>query len=254
MKRSLAYGLLLGIAAFLLFMVTLAPATLLTEPLRARLPGLSVQAVEGTAIAGAMVGVQWRGVRAERLLWRWQPLALLLARLEANLTVDDREAKLSGKAATGFSRQLRFSDLKGRLPLNWLTALAGVKNVPLEGIVELNLDDLRLDAAVQPVSAQGVIRLLNLRVLLGRPLVLGDYLLQFDSASKAGIQAKIKDNNAPLIVEGIATLSADGRYQLTGHAAIRDPANQPLRQALSLLGPPGSDGRWPLNFSGVLPR
>jgi general secretion pathway protein N len=253
MKRTLVYSLL-GIAAFLFFIATLAPATLLTEPLRTRLPGLSLQAVEGTAIAGAMVGAQWRDVRAERFLWRWRPLALLLGRLEANLNLEDSEAKLSGNAAMGFSRQLRFVDLTGQLPLNWVAALAGVKNSPLEGIVELNLADLSLNAAGQPLSAQGTIRLSKLRVNLGRPLVLGDYSLQVDSTSKVGIQAKIKDNNAPLLLDGIATLSTDGRYQLTGHAALRDPANQSLRQVLSLLGPPGNDGRWPLNFSGAVPR
>ena len=36
-------------------------------------------------------------------------------------------------------------------------------------------------------------------------------------------------------------------------AAARDASNPALRQALNLLGPPGGDGRWALNSSGVLP-
>ncbi len=45
----------------------------------------------------------------------------------------------------------------------------------------------------------------------------------------------------------------DGRYRFTGQAAIRDADNRALRQAMRLLGPPGNDGRWALNFSGALP-
>jgi hypothetical protein len=42
MKRGLGYGLL-GLAAFLLFLLLLAPATLLTDQIGARLAGFSAQ-------------------------------------------------------------------------------------------------------------------------------------------------------------------------------------------------------------------
>jgi len=55
-----------------------------------------------------------------------------------------------------------------------------------------------------------------------------------------------------LVLDGTLGLLPDGRYRFDGQAAVRDAANQSLRQAMSLLGPPGSDGRWTLNFSGAL--
>jgi Bacterial type II secretion system protein N. len=51
MKRILSYSLL-GLAAFLLFLLLLAPATLVSDWVGARLSGFSAQAVEGTATAG----------------------------------------------------------------------------------------------------------------------------------------------------------------------------------------------------------
>lgn len=251
MKRILGYSLL-GLVAFLLFLLLLAPATLVTDLLGARLSGFSVQAVEGTATEGAMLGARWRGARIERLTWHWRPLALLMGRLEFTLNVDDPEVKLTGNAAMGLNRQVRFRNLAGRLPLARLGPLAGSASPPLQGIAEFTLRELDLNTAGRPLAAYGVVYLLNLRATLGQPLNLGDFVAQLDSAGAEGIQGKIKDKDGPLSLEGTLNLLPDGRYRFNGQAAIRDAGNQTLRQTMNLLGPPGADGRWALNFSGVL--
>lgn len=251
MKRISGY-VLLGLTAFLLFLLLQAPATLLTDRIGTHLAGFSVQGTEGSVIEGAMQGVRWRGVRIERIAWRWLPLALFVGRLEFSLKTTDPEIKLTGHAAIGLNQLTRLRDLTSRLPLSRLGSLVGAVNLPFDGITELDLHELDLNAAGRPLAALGTVRMLNLRVNLGQPLNLGDYEIRFDSQDAKEIQGKIKDNNAPLAVEGTLNLSPDGRYRLAGHAALRDPGNRALQQAMSLLGPPGGDGRWPLNFSGIL--
>lgn len=252
MKALWGYSAL-GIVAFLVFLLLLAPATLVADQIGSRLAGFTVRGVEGRAIAGALSSVRWRDLSIGRLTWRWRPLALLEGRLGINLQTEDPEIKLAGNAALGLNRQITLGDLTGRLPLNRVSNLAAVGSLPLEGMVVLDLRNLALDATGRPTAAQGTIRLLNLRVNLGQPLPLGDYELRLDSAGSEGMQGKIKDINAPLVLEGTLSLQPDGRYRFTGQAMVRDPNNQVLRQAMSLLGPPGADGRWPLNFSGALP-
>ncbi|MGB2971990.1 MAG: type II secretion system protein N [Candidatus Competibacter sp.] len=252
MKGIVGYGLL-GLAAFLLFLVLLAPATLLTDPLGRRLAGFSVQTVEGTATKGMMSGVRWHGFRIERLFWRWRPLALFGGRLEFNLKADDPALKLTGNAAFGLNQQFSFRDLAGRLPLAWFINGAGAAKLPLDGIGEFNVQYLELNEAGQPLAARGTAQLLNLRALLGQPLNLGNYMIQLDSAGGAeGVQGKLKDSDAPLALDGTLSVLAGGRYRLNGQIALRDAGNAALRQALNLLGPSGGDGRWALNFSGAL--
>lgn len=251
MKRGLGYGLL-GLAAFLLFLLLSAPATLLTDQIGARLAGFSAQAAEGTATDGAMLGASWRGVRVERLTWRWRPLALFAGRLEFDLKTDDPEIKLTGNAALGLSRQTAVRNLAGRLPLAKLGNLAGSAKPPLDGLAEIDLRELALSPAGRPLAARGAIRLQNLRATFGPPLNLGDYVVQLDSAGAEGVRGQAKDNGGPLALEGALNVLPDGRYRFNGQAAIRDAGNPALRQAMSLLGPPGGDGRWALNFSGVL--
>ena len=251
MKRVLRYSLL-GLLAFLLSLLLLAPATLVTGLLAERLTGFSVQTVEGLATEGLARGVHWRVVRIERLTWNWQALALLTGWLELRLDADDPEIKLIGNVAVNPGRRLRFRDLSGRLLLAQLGALAGQPKLPLQGVVEFSLRDLYLNAAGRPQTASGVVHLLNMRATLGQPLNLGDFTLQLAPAHPEGIQGTIKDNDGPLALDGTLSLLPDGRYRFTGQAAVRDAGNQALRQAMNLLGPPGGDGRWALHFSGVL--
>ena len=90
------------------------------------------------------------------------------------------------------------------------------------------------------------------RQTLGQPLTLGDFVVEATPADPSGIQGKIQDDNGPLTLAGTFILLPDGRYRFSGQAAVRDAGNQALRQALNLLGPPDGNGRWTLNFSGIL--
>jgi hypothetical protein len=253
MKRRLLGYSLLGVLAFLLSLLWLAPATLVTDRVAERLPGFSVQAAEGLATEGSARGVTWRGVRIDRLNWNWQALALLSGWLEFRLDASDPDLKLAGKLGVNPGRRLRWRDASGQISLARLSTLAGYAKPPLQGVAEFKLGDLSLNAAGRPQTAEGVIHLRNTRVTLGQPLNLGDFTLQLAPAQPEGIQGKVKDHNGPLALEGTLNLLPDGRYRFTGQAAIRDAGNPALQQAMSLLGPPGGDGRWALNYSGVLP-
>lgn len=253
MKRFLGYGLL-GLLAFLLFLLLRAPAGLVVGLFDERLPGLNVQAVDGTVLNGSAWGVSWRDTPIGKLNWNWRPFALLSGWLEFRLDTDDPDAKLMGNVAIRWDRQLRFRDFSGRLPLAKLSELAGQPTPPLRGVVEFDLRELKLNTAGLPQSAAGVVHLLNLHIMLGQPLNLGDFVVQLSPATPEGFQGVIKDNNAPLDLAGILNVSPDRRYRFSGSAAVRDAGNQALRQMLNLLGPPGGDGRWKLDFSGTLAR
>jgi hypothetical protein len=251
MKRWLSYSLL-GLLAFLTFLLLQAPATLATDLLARRLPDFSARAVIGLATDGSARGLRWRGVAIEKLAWRWRPQALARGWLEFTLDVDDPDVKLLGNVALDPQRRLRLRNTRGQLPLVTLSALAGQPHPPLQGIVEFSLRELRLNAAGQPQAADGTVVLLNAHATLGQPLHLGDFVAQLRTVEPNGIQGAIQDNGGPLVLDGMLNLAPDGGYRFNGRATVRDTDNQALRQALSLLGPADDDGYWTLSFSGVL--
>jgi len=253
MKKGLYYGLL-GLLAFLFFLVTQAPANLVTEQITQRLPGFHVQTVAGKATDGSAQGLSWRDIHIDRLQWNWYPLTLLTGWLEFRLHIDDPEIQLSGNTAVDVRQRLRLRKLTGQLFVAELAILAGQPKLPLQGLIQFDIADFRLDPSGQPVSASGTVHVIDLKLTLGQPLSLGDFTAQMNSTDPEGIQGVIKDNNGPLMLEGTFSLLPDGRYRLDGHAAVRDAQNRALRQAMNALGPPDGEGRWALNFSGVLSR
>jgi hypothetical protein len=151
-------------------------------------------------------------------------------------------------------RRWRLLDALGDLSLTRVSALAGAAQWPLQGRLEFNLRHLELNPVGLPLTAEGVVELRNVRITLKQPLNLGDFTVQLTPNSPDGVQATVKDRGGPLALDGTASLLPDGRYQFKGSAALRNADDPTLRQALGLLGPPGSDGRHTLNFSGVLKR
>lgn len=250
MMRGLSYSLLFLIA-FLLFLSLRTPATLATDLLARHMPAFSVQAAAGLATDGSAQGLRWRGVPIERLAWRWRPRALASGWLEFKLDVDDPDAKLVGNVAIDPQRRLRLRNTTGRLPLRALSALAGQPRPPLQGIVEFDLRELRLNAAGRPQAADGRVALLGARATLGSPVHLGDFVVQL-TTEPTGIQGMIQDAGGPLALDGVLNLAPDGGYRFNGRAAIREAGDPSLRQAMGLLGPADSDGYWTLSFSGVL--
>ncbi len=252
MKRLLGYALL-GLLAFGLFLALRAPATLLTDRLAAQAQGFSVQDAIGTVIEGSAREVRWHGVRVAQLDWRWQALALLSGWLEFHWQTVDPAVALNGQIALNASRHIRWRAVRGQLPLAQLGALAGYPNPPVQGLVEFALEEMVCNATGRPRSARGVITLRDAHLTLGQPLPLGALRMQLTPAQPEGIQGAFKDQGGPLALEGVLKLAPDGRYQVTGQIKARDATPQALRQALQLLGAPGADGGWKLNFSGVLP-
>lgn len=253
MKQSLVGYSVLGAVAFLLFLLWLAPAGLVTEQISTHLPGFTVQHAAGTAVNGMAADLRWRAGQIDQLHWRWHPWRLLTGRLAFGLRAEDPQIKLLTDAALSWNRQLHFRGLTGQLAVAEASKWAGLPDVPLVGTADLRLDTLTFDAAGYPIAAHGLIQLSQLRIDWGQTLPLGDYLIQLDTPSAAGIEAKLSDNNAALQLTGTLRLLPNGQYQLTGQAAIRDPNNHSLHQAMNVLGPPDSNGHWSLNFSGALP-
>jgi hypothetical protein len=250
MKRWIGYGLL-GLFAYLVFMLIQFPATVLFDWITQRVPELSVRDMHGSARQGSARGVRLRGVQFESLSWQLQFFPLLLGRLEYQFNLAEPGSRLQGKIATSFDRQLSLGDVKGSLPLTKLSALTERPSLPLDGQVELDIAGLQLNTLGRLRSVFGTIRLLSARTTLAKPLELGNFNVEL-STQDQDILGNIKDSGGPLEFTGNLTLTQDGSYRFSGQAAVRDENNRELRQALSLLGRPGGNGKWKINLAGTL--
>ncbi|HXH04371.1 MAG TPA: type II secretion system protein N, partial [Candidatus Competibacteraceae bacterium] len=138
------------------------------------------------------------------------------------------------------------------LPLGRAVSLAGSPPPPLDGSLELNLAELHLDAAGRPLTARGSVRLLDAHSRFGQPLTLGSFVAH-SAGDGPPLAAEVRDEGGPVELSGRVQLAADGRYRFDGRLGLRGSADPALHQALELLlGPPATDGRWPLDLAGTL--
>lgn len=250
MRRVAGYCLL-GLLAYVVFMFFSFPATILLDRVAQRIPGFSVQTVEGSALYGSAQGVRLGAAQFESLSWRLRFAPFLLARLGYQLSLNGPEIDLDGKIAMNIGRQLYVDDLRGEMVLTALAALFDRPHLPLAGRLQLDGLEAELDPTGRPRSASGTIRLLDTRSTLGTPQNLGNFRLNLNSKDE-DIVGNIGDEGGPLELTGNLTLAPNGDYRFNGVVALRDENNRELRQTLNLMGRPGGDGKWRISFNGRL--
>ena len=250
MKQTLGY-VILGLVAYMLFLLWQFPAATAMGYLAPRLPGLTVGDIEGQLLAGQAHRVGYQGVELEQVTWRWRPLALLAGQAGVRLAFREPRVEINLDAGVNLDGRLRMGDLQGHLPLSRAMELLNLRGSPLEGRLELELERLELDPTGRPQAAQGTVRLVQTHTNLGNPLELGAFRVELTS-DETGIQGQVGDEGGPVAVAGTFELAPDGRYRFQGSVGTRDQADPRLEQMLGLLGRPGPDGRWRVDFTGSL--
>lgn len=250
MRRILGYGLL-GLVAYLAFMVLQFPVTTLFGLLTQRVPSLSLQEVQGSVLQGSARDLRIQGMEFQSLSWQWRPLGLLSGKIRYQVTLEDPSLALTGDLSVNWNRQLAISDLSGHLPLGRIISMFDETSLPLDGILEPNLAILRLSEEGHLRMAQGTVRLVQTQSTLGQPVALGDFVIELTTGDEA-ILGVVNDNGGPLAVTGTLTLTHDNRYRFVGEIGIRDKNNPHLQQVLSLLGQPGRDGSRTIDVTGTL--
>ena len=103
MRRAWRF-IALGVAVYLLILITTFPAARVTGMLEDRVPGLSVQTVSGSVFSGQAGGVLWQDLNLGPVHWQFRPVALLWGSIEyrAELTHPANHGQLTaGMTLTG---------------------------------------------------------------------------------------------------------------------------------------------------------
>ncbi len=250
MSRRWQRFLLLGAAAWLLFLVATFPAAHAYRLLQEHLPGVVLSGIEGTLWSGSADLLQAHGVRLENLEWEMRLWPLLLGRLDVALQVREKELQLKGHLGRTIGGALYLEQLQGRIPISRIQELTPYRVPELGGVLRFeNLEISLADGLLRRLS--GEVQWSGARLTLGSPLELGGFVLQLQSDS-GQTTGTLRDNGGPLQAEGVLKLTPEGEYSFNGVFTPKDSSSE-LAGRMRMLGSPNAAGGYPFEYSGRVP-
>lgn len=252
-KKQLIAYLVLGLLAYLLFLVWTFPADRAAGLLRSKVPPLQLAGVTGTVWSGRATALdysyQGQRQRLSRFTWQFKPLALFTGRAAFAIAFDGEGRKGSANVGMKYDGSITADAIIAQLPIAELAPLFGVP-VMLNGMVDVNLEALVVTEG-KIVRAQGQINWRDAAVTSPITQSLGSYNAQL-STEDAGIKAQLRDEGGPLQMDGVLRLINDGSYHFNANINLRDQQQTVLKQALQAVGRQQPDGRMLLEYSGKL--
>ncbi len=244
--------ILLGVGAYLLFMLISLPAQypmmLLNAPLAKS--GISLHGVSGTLWNGKIGVVSLGRVQLENVSWQVRPSRLLLGRLELNARLQKERSYLQGQIGVTLTGSRYASNLEARILVNELLSLLNIPLVKAEGT--LNGFVRKLSVTGGGVSqAEGRIAWQDAKILSPQRVDLGGLVVNLETTAE-GVKGTLSDTGGALQLQGVLNLDIEGGYRFNGQFSSRDSSQPMLDQALRMMGPVGADGKVQINRSGTL--
>lgn len=238
----------LGVLAFAAFLLVTLPATVITDHVQSS--DVQLQAVDGTIWNGEVGQLQVSGTPLGHLHWKLHPLALLTAKLNADITLSGTDVNLAGQVSSSFSgNRIGFDHVKGALPLALLPpgALPG----GWTGKVDFDFTALELDRG-WPVKATGQVMTRNLTGPAQHPQNIGDYSVTLVDAPAGTLNGKLQSVSGPLDVVGTLRTASNRSYVIDGEAGAHPDAPPDIINALQYLGAPQANGRYQFSVAGTM--
>jgi len=237
-----------GIAAFLVFLVALVPATLLTRWLP---PGIAVAGLDGTIWSGSASGVNLQGRAIGAAAWSCRPWRLVFLEWSCRVHLQPAGGELSAAVSGGFDDEIEARDLAGSAPIAFLEGI--VVPTGWTGRLELDVARARITRGL-PQDAEGRLFVRGLKAPGPGGATLGDFELVIgEGAVGTGtLVGRLSDQGGPLHVRGTLELKRDGSYFMSGEVAPGPGAGPAILDTLEFLGPPDTSGRRPFTIEGSL--
>jgi general secretion pathway protein N len=211
---------------------------------------LQLSGLSGTVWHGKAERLSVRGTSLGELEWRLHPMDLLSLRLKADLEIQGPD----GQGRAQWSRQVSGGDSEltqvvADLPAVWLQLVLQEPFFQLLGHLDIQLERLHLNENGSIALLQGQMTWRDAAVAGTLVTELGDLAIEWRTEREM-LLGELSDSGGPLALEGRVTVT-DGSYRVAAKMAARTD-NQPLRQALNVLGRPDRQGRLAFNLEGPM--
>ncbi|MCU7854997.1 MAG: type II secretion system protein N, partial [Candidatus Thiodiazotropha sp. (ex Lucinoma borealis)] len=154
--------LLIGLGAYLLFMLIELPAQHVLGWVSSetnKLP-FSFSTVTGTLRKGKAEDVSYQGIPLGGLRWRFKPSDLLTGSISFDIKIRDEEQSIDGRIARTLGGGYQLEAIKGQILATIIPKILDFSQVGINGKIDLDLNHLTIENQ-RIISADGQIKWLN---------------------------------------------------------------------------------------------
>lgn len=240
-------AILLGLAAFLLALLLVLPASWVG---RALPEGVNCARWAGSIWRGQCIELTVRDagtgvMRIDSLRWKLRPLSLLRLNLSADFEGSWSKGQAQGRIAVAPGGAIRLRELAGASLLD----KSVVRSLPAGWSGRVELRDVEFDWNAGTLGRLGGEVLVN-DLEDGRGNALGSYQLQLAPGDSPPFAGQLRDTGGPLEVAAQLQLAADRSWSLEGRMRARNAADQALGRKLDMLAAPDASGWRRLSAAG----
>jgi len=242
-------GVLVGVAAYLLFLLVAAPAVKVLPLFQSRLQNIQLAGVEGSLWSGKAAQLDVSPLQLKDVRWSFRPFSLFVGRAEFKIHSQLEAQKIRAKVGSTFLGRPYLSDLRGRIRANDLLYWLGLKPVQLDGQLDFHIDDVEWSESGLPAMA-GTVWWSLARLVSPLELVLGNAQLDTqieDAVTRGTLQA----TGGALLVQADVELKPDGAYRFDADIQQKGDVPQAVVKFLSAFAE-YKDGNYRLEWADKL--
>jgi len=245
--KPLWQGVLLGVVAYLFFMVATAPAAKIlsfVQPRDIRFAGTAGSVWSGSAALVAVSPVQLTDVR-----WSFRPFSLFAGQLEFAVEGQLQGRRVEAHAGSSLLGNPYVADVRGRIAANDLLSLLGLAQLQLAGMLEFDIADVKWPESGYPALA-GTATWSPARVTAPLELELGK--AQLVTRIEDGVtRGKLETTDGALLLQADVEMNSSGAYRLDANLQQKGDVPQAVTRFLSTFAE-YKDGTYRLEWSDTL--
>jgi hypothetical protein len=249
MRRWWHY-LLIGLVSYLLFFVSMLPASHIIGWVSSDSPQVpfTYSRIKGTLWSGKMEAMTYRNVPIDKLYWDFAPSLLFFGKIGFDIKIKHLGKTLEGTLAIGMGDEYQFEEVNGEISAELIPRVIDLSLVGVGGQVILDLSQVTVKSQ-NVTQAEGKIKWLDSALTQPFPLKVGDLQAELTTDQNGQVTAKINDMGGPTGVDGAFSLTQDGKFQVSGHIKPGKTSDPQLGSALSTISKRKPDGSYRIEYS-----
>ena len=247
------YYIAIAVVSYLLFTLANVPAATVISlaEKNIKLPA-KIYGVQGTLWQGNADNLIIQGQpRIDNLQWSLNPLALLLARISADVKASLKDQPVSGHLSMTAGGDILASDVHTQMQAEKVQQLIDMPFGELAGVFNLDIQSLHWQGEGLPETTANI-QWQKAKLTLAETVSLGHIEIRITPTETKGLAASIKNKGGMISLSGSASLQPNNQYKLNIQMTPEKNASQNTVQSLSMFARRQPDGSYRFVKNGNL--